>query len=684
MAGDPDPGGGYYELYLRDTALMRGLANAQAKLKKFGDFMTGLGAKVATLGTIGAAPLAKTFADFDDAMRLVKATAQASEAEFASLTERALELGRTTSFTAKEVASLMVELARAGFRSAEVEEMTGAVLDLARATGTDATEAAGYMAATLRQFGKGAGEAARVADLLAQTANATFNSVTDLGYALKYAGPVAADLGVSLEDTLAILGGLGNVGIQGEMAGTTLRRLMTMTGAEAEKLKSIFGVAATDAAGGVRPLMDVMGEIFEATKNLPSGDRLKKFNEFFGLLGITGASTLTKAGVSIKEIRAGLEDAGGVARRTAVEMDAGLGGAFRMLTSAVEGAAIALGGALAPALTTLGAVLQKVAAGITEWVGRNAAAAQTLGTLVVSVTAGGAALAVLGVALKAAGLALGVLTAGFGLLVSTVAAVATPVGAVTAAVVGLTAAVSDQSGGWEEFKETAVAAWAGVAAAVGKGDLTLAVKIAAAAFRLEWEKALNWWETRFEAAVNRVRLMLAEAHDFFARPDPFARSAMEVGLGVFTGGLTPDKVREAYAAGERAAAAYTPVADATRTMIGVEGDARVKAHEAELARLKAEMDALIADATRAVAPAPRAAGGLEVGPMPRDAAARLAAALTRLGDSARGGFLTTSARQQFGGASIEQKQLDVQKVVAAQVKRVAQNTAAIAERLAFK
>jgi TP901 family phage tail tape measure protein len=663
-ASDVRAGGGYYELYLRDTALMRGLANAQAKLKKFGDFMTGLGAKVATLGTIGAAPLAKTFADFDDAMRLVKATAQASEAEFASLTERALELGRTTSFTAKEVASLMVELARAGFRSAEVEEMTGAVLDLARATGTDATEAAGYMAATLRQFGKGAGEAARVADLLTQTANATFNSVTDLGYALKYAGPVAADLGVSLEDTLAILGGLGNVGIQGEMAGTTLRRLMTMTGAEAEKLKSIFGVAAADAAGGVRPLMDVMGEIFEATKNLPSGDRLKKFNEFFGLLGITGASTLTKAGVSIKEIRAGLEDAGGVARRTAVEMDAGLGGAFRMLTSAVEGAAIALGGSLAPALTTLGAVLQKVAAGVTEWVGRNAAAAQTLGTLVVTVTAGGAALAVLGVALKAAGLALGVLTAGFGLLVSTVAAVFTPLGAVAAAVAAVTAAVSYASGGMEEFRETAEAAWAGVAAAVGKGDLVLAVKIAGAAIRLEWEKVTNWFVDKWESAINAVRLKIAEFADagVFDAAGAFGVSTRGM-LGVPKG---------------------PGVADTTRTMVGVEGDARVKAHEAELARLKAEMDALIADATRAVAPPPRAAGGPEVGPMPRDAAARLAAALTRLGDSARGGFLTTSARQQFGGASVEQKQLDVQKVVAAQVKRVAQNTAAIAERLAFK
>jgi TP901 family phage tail tape measure protein len=88
-------------------------------------------------------------------------------------------------------------------------------MNMARATGTDAALSAGIMSATLRQFKLGAEDATRVADVLTKTANSTFNTVESLGESMKYAGPVAHELGLSLEDTAAILGTLGNAGIQG-------------------------------------------------------------------------------------------------------------------------------------------------------------------------------------------------------------------------------------------------------------------------------------------------------------------------------------------------------------------------------------------------------------------------------------------------------------------------------------
>ena len=107
----------------------------------------------------------------------------------------------------------MTELGRAGFKPEQIERMTAAVMNMARATGTDATQASGIMAATIRQFGMEAGEATRVADGLTAAANKSFNTVESLGDALSYAGPVAADANMSLEETLAILGTLGNMGM---------------------------------------------------------------------------------------------------------------------------------------------------------------------------------------------------------------------------------------------------------------------------------------------------------------------------------------------------------------------------------------------------------------------------------------------------------------------------------------
>ncbi|MFN3194289.1 MAG: phage tail tape measure protein [Aureliella sp.] len=95
----------------------------------------------------------------------------------------------------------------------------------------------------------------------AAAANKSFNSVESLGEALSYAGPVAADANMSLEETLAILGTLGNIGIQGSSAGNALKRLLTLSAAESEKFQKVFGVATMDVAGNARPLVDVLGEV---------------------------------------------------------------------------------------------------------------------------------------------------------------------------------------------------------------------------------------------------------------------------------------------------------------------------------------------------------------------------------------------------------------------------------------
>src|SRR5690606_7474945 len=96
---------------------------------------------------------------------------------------------------------------------------------------------------------------------------------------------------------------------------------------------------------------DVLHEINQATAGLGTAERAKKFNEAFGLLGITGASAISKNAVNIKELADAIKGAGGVAEDTAKKMDAGLGGAFRIMVSAIEGVQIALGDALSPVLT---------------------------------------------------------------------------------------------------------------------------------------------------------------------------------------------------------------------------------------------------------------------------------------------------------------------------------------------
>ena len=274
--GDISAGRAFVELYVKSAQFTSQLSAMSAKWQKFGADLQAMGRTIATAGALSLLPIGlatKRFAEFDDQMRTVQAVSGSSAAELAKLTAKARQLGAETSFTAVQVGELMAELGRAGFNAGEVDAMTAAVLNLARATGTDAKLSAGIMAASLRQFQMDSGEAGRVSDALTIAANKSFNSVETLGESLSYAGPVAAQFGMSIEDTLAILGGLGNVGIQGSNAGTAVRRLLTITGAEAAKLKDIFGVNFVDAAGNARPLVDTLEEVNAATKGLGTAAR---------------------------------------------------------------------------------------------------------------------------------------------------------------------------------------------------------------------------------------------------------------------------------------------------------------------------------------------------------------------------------------------------------------------------
>jgi TP901 family phage tail tape measure protein len=506
-------GGAYVELTARSAQFLKGLEAAQKRLKSFGASTRMIGTKLMGLGVAAAAPVAgsvATYANFDDAIRAAGAVAGATGAAFDSLREKAKLLGATTSFSASEVASLMTELGRAGFSPKQIEEMTGAVMNLARATGTDATLSSGIMAATIRQFSMAATDAVRVADGLTAAANKSFNSVESLGEALSYAGPVAADANMSLEETLAILGTLGNLGIQGSEAGTALRRLLTLSASESEKFQKVFGVATKDAQGNARKLVDVLGEVAAATANMGSGDRAAAFNEVFGLLGITSASAIGKSVTDTRQLLGEIQKARGISAKTAADMDSGIGGAFRILKSSIEGVAIAIGESLDLSVTKMMNAISRALSGLTEWIGKNQEVVKKVALIVAGVVGVGAAFIGIGSAAGVAAFAVGGLASMFslvgtaiGVLVTMIGALFTPLGLVVAAVAALGAyfiystgiagqAIEYLKGVFETLKADTIKAFGAIANALAAGDITAAANVLWTYLKLQWIKGTTY------------------------------------------------------------------------------------------------------------------------------------------------------------------------------------------------
>ena len=475
-AGAIRMGRAFVEIGGDPSKLFRSLTQVNRRIGQLGASLRNVGTRMTAATAAMAAPVAlaaRQFAAFDDAIRLTGAVSGATGADLQALNDRARKLGETTSFTAVQVATLMGELGRAGFRPDEINAMTGAVLDLARASGTDATLSAGIMAATLRQFGLGAGEATRAADVLTKAANATFNTVEGLGESLKYAGPVAKSLGMSLEDTVAVLGVLGNVGIQGSEAGTALRRLAVISAGSGEELQKLFGVTNTDAAGNLKPLVQVLDEINTVTAGMPVADRTAKMAKAFGLLGITSANVLSESAGGVRDLAEQLQNAGGTAARTAQEMDAGLGGAMRILLSAVEGTALALGDALAPSLQGLVKSATEAAGGLTAFIKANADTIAGVARAVAQFGIAGVALIGLGSALQVVSFGLGGLLKAASLvivpLVSVVSTAASMVGALGAAAMSFGSLVPAATGAVAAVSGYVTAIAAAAAASVAAG-----------------------------------------------------------------------------------------------------------------------------------------------------------------------------------------------------------------------
>ncbi|WP_427137217.1 phage tail tape measure protein [Psychrobacillus psychrodurans] len=342
------------------------LRETGARLQAVGDKMTSVGKDLsmkltAPIAALGLASV-KMGMDFEAQMDRVGAIAGATAKEMNNLKDVALELGASTSKSASEVAKGMEELAAMGFTANEVIGAMPGVISAAEASGSDMAQTAEVMASTLNIFGKEANEAGKVADILAQTANVSAASLTDMQYALKYAGPPAAALGVSLEELSAGIGIMTNAGMKGEQAGTTLRgALLGLLDPSEENYKRMnkMGIAITDTEGNFVGLANLVDNLAESMEGQTETQKAATISALVGKEAVSGMLSLMKAGPDeIRSFTKSLEDSAGASETAAAIMRDNLKGALDELGGAFETAAIEIGATLTPVIRDMAASLQ--------------------------------------------------------------------------------------------------------------------------------------------------------------------------------------------------------------------------------------------------------------------------------------------------------------------------------------
>jgi len=387
----------------------RGLTAISAKLRAVGAGVSNIGRKMLLGAGAVAVPLflsARAFAEFDDKMRSVGAKSQASAVQLKMLTDQARKLGRETSHTATEVGTLQEVLARANFSPDQIIAATPGIRDFARATGTDVESAASSIAETLKQFSLGASEASRVADIMTTTANGTLASVEDLSEAMKFVGSIATEFpDMSPEKAFALIGFLRDVGIQGSMGGTSLRRLMLATPKLKKELENSFNIKVPSSL----PLIGMLNLLQEKTKDMDLDEKLILWEKLFMKLGITSALKIGKGQDNINELLKKNMAGGGISKKQSELMDAGLGGTLRRLWSAFNGVGIAIGNVMG---IESGGFLQMLTAGLIGlegWIDANQGIVGSMIQLVPLLIGAGISLMAFGSGLSFLGVGIGVI-----------------------------------------------------------------------------------------------------------------------------------------------------------------------------------------------------------------------------------------------------------------------------------
>jgi len=327
------------------------LSKVGAGMRKFGGSMT----RAITLPVgLAAAGIIKLGVDFQRSMNRVGALTRTIiggkvTPQFEALEAQALKLGASTEFTARQVADAMGFMGRAGFGVNEILASTSDVLALASATGMDLAFTADVMTKTIRQFGLEAKDASRVADVLADVSRRTNVDLESISETMKDAAPIAKQYGATLEQTAALTGLLGDVGIQGSKAGTTLKNIfikLATPSKTAIKLLERMGITIKKTNGEMMSAGEVLTAIGPKIGGLNKGNQLAIMNELFGLRGIAGAMALMSKAMDegknpVATLTKILKDNNGVAKDMQKTMLIGAPGALARFSSALEGAGLA-------------------------------------------------------------------------------------------------------------------------------------------------------------------------------------------------------------------------------------------------------------------------------------------------------------------------------------------------------
>ena len=319
-------------------------------LNKFGAVAAG---GLVGLGAIAGSSLT-AFADLEDQVRRNKAIMGATAAEENMLMTQTRELGRSTRFTAQEVAQAQMYQAMAGMKTNEVLEMTPKLLKLSIASGEDLASTSDILTDNMTAFGIELKDVDHFMDVMAATANNTNTSIAQLGEAYKYVAATSRSF-ESMEEVNIILGTLANAGVKSGKAGRNLAAIyarLSKTTPDMDAALKKVGLTLYDNNGKFKGLRKILEEMKPALARMTDEQRNYFLTTIAGTEGMTLLSTLLETNKEdMEKVENAIRNADGATEKMANEMGNTTKNKIAEFRSAVDDLKLSIGEGLAPTAT---------------------------------------------------------------------------------------------------------------------------------------------------------------------------------------------------------------------------------------------------------------------------------------------------------------------------------------------
>lgn len=351
--------------------LTESLDQAGRRMQQMGRQMTTrITAPIVGLGALAV----REFGNFDAAMTQSTAImGSMSSAMRTEMEEAARAIGRTTTLSATEAAESYFFLASAGLDAQSSIAALPQVAAFAQAgmfdmaTATDlATDSQAALGLTSEDTQKNLHNLTRVTDVLVKANTLANASVEQFSTALtREAGAALRSFNIDMEEGVAVLAAFADQGVKGELAGSSLSRVLRLVTSAAVNNKDAMnelGLEVFDAEGNIRNMADIVENLEDALDGMSDSQRIAAL-ESIGFSARVQGVILPLLGTSdaIRTYESELRQAGGTTQDVADNQLEAFNTQLGLLWDNVRDIGIAFGQTLEPALRRLVSLAQDVA-----------------------------------------------------------------------------------------------------------------------------------------------------------------------------------------------------------------------------------------------------------------------------------------------------------------------------------